>query len=326
MVDPYGRTTEERAALREQIEKVNEEAKANWDDPQWRREMAQEMTETIYWGFDHENLLSLMTELENAPFDGRVFVKEVRGLRAFWVARGGAIEASSMHAEVMEIPRDTIGFHVFEFEDKIRTNFAETQATLVQLGIQRMDAEVNKRFLALLQAAIPSSAAQYIHGAGVSLTQLNTALRQVRDESRAFEVTIVGRATMTDQIIDALLGTSTNGSGFLPETNEQMLQRGVLGTYRGAKIVTLVNWKDDQDYPFFPGNELYVIGRDASKMAFWGGLLSKEYVEDDNWYWHYLARRDFGGVVHRPERVRRIVDDSTAAGITSYQSQNTFGL
>src|SRR5262249_54387414 len=122
MVDPFGRTEDERNELREKLARVNAEANANWDDPVWRREMAQDMTETIYWGFQHENLLQLYTMVENVPFDGRSFVKEVRGLRAFWVARGGYIEQSDMHSEVFEIPRDTVGVHVEEMEDKIRTN------------------------------------------------------------------------------------------------------------------------------------------------------------------------------------------------------------
>ncbi len=313
MVDQYGRTDEERAELRAQVALVNKDAADNWDDPAWRREMAQQLTETIYEGFQHENLLSLIANTENAPFDGRVFVKEVRGLRAFWVARGGYIEASNLKAQVMELPRDTIGFHVFEFEDKLRTNFAETQTTLVDLGIQRLDAEVNLRVLRLFQAAVPSGSDYYISASGVSLDSLNTALREVRDESKSFELSIIGRSTMTDQIQDELLGTSNNGSGFIPGTNEQMVQRGVLGTYRGARIITLRNYKDDQDVSFFPANEMYVVSNDASKFAFWGGLLSKEFVEQDNWYWHYLARRDFGGVVHRPERLRRIVDTAQSA-------------
>lgn len=313
MIDPHGRDMEQRKALREARDKLNAEAAANWDDPTWRREMAQEMTETIYEGFQHENLLSLMAEVENAPFDGRVFVKEVKGLRAFWVARGGHIEASTMRAQVMELPRDTIGFHVYEFEDKMRTNFAETNTNLVDLGIQRMDAEINKRVLALFQSAIPSSSSYYLSGSGVSLATVNTALRDVREESKSFDVSIVGRSSMTEQLMDELLGNSYNGSGFLPESNEEMVRRGVLGTYRGARIITLRNYQDDEDVSFFPANEMYVVARDASKFAFWGGLMSKEYVENDNWYWHYLARRDFGGVVHRPERARRIVDTSLSA-------------
>lgn len=315
LIDPYGRSEDERKALRAKIDLVNKEAFDNWDDPAWRRMMAAELTETIYRGFEHENLLSLMTTVENAPFDGRVFIKELRGLRAFWVAKGGYIEASDMHAEVLELPRDTIGFHVYEFEDKLRTNFAETQASLVELASRRMDAEVNLRVIKLFQAAIPSTSPYYVSGNGLSLTALNSALRAIRDESREFDVTIIGRITMTDQIVEKLVASGSGGvaAGFVPESNEEMLRRGVLGTYRGARIVTLRNYSDDNKTPFFPANELYLLSSDASRFAFWGGLLSKEYVEDDNWYWHYLARRDFGGIVHHPERMRRIVDTGIAA-------------
>ena len=78
----------------------------------------------------------------------------------------------------------------------------------------------------------------------------------------------------------------------------------------GNKIITLLDHKDDQDVSFFPANELYVIGKDASKFAWWGGPMTKEYDEDDYWYWHYIFRRDFGGIVHRPERAWRILDSA----------------
>lgn len=311
LTDTLGRSEEDRKVLRDKVQQVNRYAEEHWNDPQWRREMAAEMTQTIYTGFESENILSLLSTVENAGFNDRVFVKEVRGLRAFWVARGGYIEASEIKSSVLELPRDTIGFHVYEMEDKIMTNFAETQATLVQLGIQRLDAEVNRRVLALFQAAIPASSPYYTSGSGLSLNSLNAAIRAVRDASREYQITIVGRNTMTEQIIDLL--TAGPNAGFLPETNESILRNGVLGTYRGARIVTLRNFKDDDERSFWPANEMYVIGQDASKFAFWGGLMSKEYLEDDNWYWHYLARRDFGGVVHRPARLRRIIDTAQTA-------------
>lgn len=307
-IDAFGRTTEERATVRANIDAVNADAKENWHDPAWRHSMAQEMSETILEGFDHENLLSIIAETENAPFDGRIFVSEVRGLKAHWVARGGYIEMSTLRKDTMELPRDTIGFHVGEFEDKLLTNFAETQSTLIDLGGRRLDSQVNARVLALFQAAIDSGSPYYVSGAGLGLEALNTALREVRDSSKSNDVTIIGRSTMTDQIMDNLLGGSLIGAGFLPQTNEDLIRRGVLGTYRNATIVTLVNHQDDNDVSFFPANELYVIARDASKFAFWGGMMFKEFSENDAWYWHYITRRDFGGVVHRPERARRIVD------------------
>lgn len=305
-------TTAERKELRQNIDAVNADAAANWDNPEWRKAMAQEMSEVIREGFEHESLLSLMAEVENASFNGRVTVSEVKGLKAHWVARGGYIEASTLNRQTMELPRDTIGFHVSEMEDKLMVNFAETQATLIELGQQRLDAQVNARVLALFQAASPSSNANnnYETNAGLTLEILNTMLREVRDETKSNEVAIIGRSTQTEQVMDLLLGTNLNGGAFLPETNEDMVRRGVLGTYRGAPIITLVNHKDDAGVSFFPDDELYVIGRDASKFAWWGGMMVKEYSEQDAWYWHYIARRDFGGIVHRPERFRRFVDST----------------
>ena len=52
-------------ALREAASALNEEARLNFRDPSWRFEKAAEMTEVIYEGFDHENVVSLLTEVEN---------------------------------------------------------------------------------------------------------------------------------------------------------------------------------------------------------------------------------------------------------------------
>lgn len=310
LFDKKVRDLEEVKALRAKMDILDQEARDNWNNPQWRAEMAADLTEEIYRGFTHENLLGIIAEVENANFDARIFVKEVRGLRAHWIARGGYIEASTLKANVMELPRDTIGFHVMEFEDKLLTNFSETQATLVDLAIQRMDAEVNSLVFRMFQLAAPSGGDNYLSHSGLDLDQLNAAMREVRDASLSFDISIIGRSTMTDQIQDALL--SSNSVGFLPSTSEDIQRRGVLGTYRGANIVTLKNYLDDTNTSFFPANELFVVARDASKFAFWGGLKEKEWIENDNWYWHYAARRDFGGTVHRPERLRRIVDTSIA--------------
>jgi hypothetical protein len=298
----------DRKAIRQKMDALNQEARDNWHDLQWRQAMAAEMTETIYEGFEFENLLDIMTDVERAGEFDQVYIKEVRGLRAFWIALGGDIEASTLTEDVMSVPRENLAFRVDEFEDKLLSNFAETQATVVDLGIQRMQAEVNRRFLKLIQAAIPSGSDQYISGAGLSLTALNAALREVRDESRSGDIAIIGRATMIDQIYDQV----ADGAGFWPETNEEFLRRGSLGVYRGARLVNLSNYKDDQGISFFPANELFIIGRDASKFVLWGQPKSKEWTDTD-WYWHYQARMQVGGVVHRPERARRVVDTSQVA-------------
>lgn len=305
MVDAFGRTADERALNQQMIEAANEEARQHWDDPAYRAEFAAELTESILQGFEFETLVDRWIDTERTDFNGRIFVREAGGLKAFFMARGGYIEASELTAEVAEVPRDMIGVHVYEFEDKFVTNFAESAQTMRDLAIQRMDAEVNRRVYTVLSEALPEGGPNTITAAGLSKPAVDAALRAVRDSSRSGEVVIVGRSTMTDQILDF--------EGFGNETNEEIRKRGVLGVYRGAPIVSLRNFKDEDDQPFIPANELWIMSQDTGKFGFFGGLKSKEFTENDNWYWHYLARRDSGVMVHHPERARRLVDSSQDA-------------
>lgn len=303
LIDNYGRSPEERAKAAKLIDAVNAEAKENWNNPDWRRQMAAVLTESILEGFIYESFYDQIIDVERVGFNDRVLMEEETGLEVFFIAKGGHIEASSMVSEVLEMPRDTLAFHVYEFEDKMESNFAKSAATLRSLAVRRLDAAVNQQIRALVEATVDSGSPYYISGAGLSQAALNQAIREVRDESPGNRaITIVGRAPMVDQIADF--------SGFADEALEEIRARGRLGTYHGASVVAATNYKDENGTSYSPANELFVISADAGKFAMYGGLKSKEYVEQDNWYWHYIGRQDFGGVMARPERIRRVVDTS----------------
>lgn len=302
LIDSFGRTAEQRAEQKKLMDAANAEAAENWNNPAWRREFAAALTESIMLGFEYETLTNRFIDTQTVGFNDRVLVKETKGLKAFFMARGGYIEASELHAEVTEVPRDMIGAHVYEFEDKFLTNFAETAQDLRNLVVQRIDAEVNRRVHTVLATAIDSGSPYYLDAAGIGKTTLDTAIREVRDATRTGEVVIWGRSTTVDQIMDF--------DGFSNETLEEIRQRGVLGVYRGCPIISLKNYLDEDDEPFIPENELWVTAKDMGKFAFFGGLQSKEFSEQDNWYWHYVARRDSGVLIHKPERARRLIDTS----------------
>lgn len=302
LLDNKGRTPEEREAARLLREEINEIARENWHDPEWRREMAALLTESILEGFELQTFFDQIVDVERVGFDDRVYLEEMTGLKVFYTAKGGHIEASALVSETITLPRDTLGFHVYEFEDKLRSGFAETVGRLRNLAIRRLDWGTTNAIKSLAQASIQSGSPYYIEGAGISKAALDQAIREVADESNSGVVTVFGRSTMVDQIADF--------SGFSDEALEEIRARGRLGRYRGASVVQARNFKDEEGASHVPANEMWVMSDDFGKFAFYGGLLSKEYVEDDNWYWHYLGRQDFGGVVHRPERARRIVDTS----------------
>lgn len=307
--DAFGRTADERDEIREKVRVADQLAKDNWYDEDFRKEMLKDLVEVTFEGFMHETLLDLYSTVETVGEFERITLEEVQGLEVFWTSLGGQIDNSRLTERVWELPRDLVGFAVYELEKKIRSGFSRAQSNIVSLAISQMDAEVNARLFRTLQAAIGVGSPYYSSGAGLDIADVNTGISQVGDETLEDTVAIVGRRTMIDQILDALQDNNL----FAPETNEQIIQLGVMGRYRGAPIIRLKNHKDRNEQPFFPGNELWIVGRDASKTGFWGGLTGQEWTEPGGFYWHYMATREAGFAVHRPERARRIVDESLSA-------------
>jgi hypothetical protein len=310
--DPFGSTPEQQAQYREMARALDEEARENWDNPAWHRQVAADLATSLDYGFTFNNLFGTYFRVQNVGEFDRVILKERRGLRVYYTARGGWIDETQLRTEQWEMPRDTIGFHVSEMEDKLRAGFAETISTIVNLAEQRLDAEVNRRILTTLQTAVPAGSPYYVDvTGGLTDTVVNRELREVKDAIRPngegpVPVTILGRAAMIDQLLDF-------DYGFAPETNEEIRRLGRLGTYRGANLVTLVNFTDEDGQSYFPANELWIFGGDVGRFAMYGPMLVKTWTENNVDYVHYRARKDIGGLVHHSEMSRRLVDPTAPA-------------
>lgn len=82
----------------------------------------------------------------------KILLKSVSGVRSFWVRRGGYIDGSAAKDEVIELPRDTVGFHIYEFEER---RFAWSR--MIEAMAKSMRDEVVLRVCKLVQAAVPAS-------------------------------------------------------------------------------------------------------------------------------------------------------------------------
>jgi len=301
------------ASKREDVEAYNAAkaeltaiAKERWDDPDFHREVARDIQTEVDYGFTHESLFGNYFNIQQVGFEDRIILRERKGLRVFFTSRGGYIEESQMKDEQWELPRDTFGFHVSEHLDKLRVNFGDTIEDLVVHGTNRMEAEVYRRALALMQAAIPNGSPYYTSAAGVSKATIDAQLRAVADSVKPdgtgfVPLTIMGRATMVDQISDF-------DHGFDPEAKAEIRLKGQHGVYRGANIVRLHNYIDEDDKAYIPANELWIFGGNVGKFALYGDSQVKTWDENTVDYRHYRARRDMGGLVNHPEQARRIID------------------
>lgn len=312
-MDPFGRPSREAIDEYERLKaSLNEEARANWDDDKWHREVAAVVASRLDYGFQFENLFGSYFQVSNVGEFDTVELTERRGLKVFYTSRGGYIEESQLKTERWTLPRDTIGFHVSEHDDKLRANFAETIESLVSLAEQRLDAEINRRMFNLLQAAIPNVSPYYVASAGLSATELNDAIRDVGDSIKPngagrAPITVIGRAAMVDAVSDII---GSGAGNFTEAAAEELRARGMVGTYRGANVVRVFNYTDENDDSYIPANELWVFGGNVGQFAFYGGMQTKSWEENTVDYRHYRGRRDIGGLIHHPEQARRIVDSS----------------
>lgn len=300
---------DENAELRRQMAALDAEAREHWWDQGWRKEKITDMATVIYEGFKHENLIGQMADVENVAEGEAITVEEITGSGVVHTAIGARIKESSITERVWALPQDYLGYHLVELEEKMQSGFAKKSGQIINLAVQQMDAGVNKRFIEMIRMAIPDTSDYYGEANGLSLPMLQGYIAEVQDEVGAEDVTIFGRHTMVNQIVTELL----DQNGFTPETNEQMLRNGVLGTYLGAKIIKLRNYRDRYRRPFIPGNELYVAAKGATKVGFWGGLFQQEWDEPGGWYWHAHGRRKLGMAVRKREYIRRIVDTGRGA-------------
>lgn len=311
-MDPFGRPAAEAVEEYTRLKgALNEEARQNWNNEQWHREVAAVVASRLDYGFQFENLFGSYFQAETVGEFDEVELTERRGLKVFYTSRGGYIEESQLKTERWKLPRDTVGFHVSEHTDKLRANFAETIEELVRLSEMRLDAEINRRMFNLLQAAIPNVSPYYVASAGLSSSELNAAIRNVMDAVKptgqgAVPITIIGRAAMIDKVSDIVAA----GAAFADAAAEELRARGMVGSYRGANVVRVFNYTDENGASYIPANELWVFGGTVGKFAFYGGTQTKSWEENTVDYRHYRGRRDIGGLIHHPEQARRIVDSS----------------
>lgn len=311
VANPWGQDPEALAAYKKERDELNAMARDNWDNPEFHRQVAADIQSVVDYGFIYESLFPTYLNIDVVGEFDRVTLRERRGLKVFYTSRGGYIEESQLRSEVWELPRDTMGFHISEHIDKLRANFADTIEDLVGLGKARLEAEVHRRVLTLMQAAVPNTASNYLSTNGLTKAQLTTALSAVKDQIKPdgqgpVPITILGRSQMTDKIADF-------DYGFDPEANALIRTQGRLGVFRGANVVNLHNYQDENGVAYVPANEMWVFAGNVGKFAAYGGLQVKQWDENTVDYRHYRARKDFGGLVHHPEQAFRIVDTSVTA-------------
>jgi hypothetical protein len=307
-----GKSTPEALAEYNRVKAaLNQEALDNWHNPAWHREQAAILEERFDFGFQFDNLFPTYFETETVGEFDQVTFTERRGMKVFSTARGGYVDETELQTERWTLPRDSMGFHVKESDWRLRANYAETLEQLAELGTQRMDAEINRRIFTMLQASVPSNSPYYINASGGLTKQiLDQALRGVLDAPRANNVgrqglTIIGRSGPIDEVSNVI--TNSSNGVFDPEGTALIREKGFIDVYKGANVIRLQNFTDENDQSYIPDDELWVFGGTVGKFVKYGGVRVNSWAENTVEYRHIQARLDIGGAIFYPRFARRII-------------------
>lgn len=306
---PVAQMTPEQQAEYAALQKaLNEQAQANWEDPAFHRQVAADLSTNLTYGFTTpaNPFGQYIAQKTVGEFD-REIITERRGLKVYFTARGGHVDETKMRTEKWSVERDTMGFHLVEFYDNVRANFAQIFSDIRTLAEARLRSEQWRRFLQLAQAAVPSTSAYYSEGAGLSESVLKDAVDRLSEEivpdgTGESPITIIGRGPMVNQILDF--------AGFSESIKDEIQRTGRLGVWRGANIVKLRHWADEDNVSFFPANELWVLGGNAGRFINFGGVRVNEWTDNELEYSHVVGRAAIGANLMHPEYTHRIIDTS----------------
>lgn len=295
---------------------LDEEAKENWDNPAWHREVAATISSTLTYSYQFNFSTGPYFDTRNVgEFDDVEIVEEQDGVKVFFTARGGYIEESQPRRSRYKVPRDTMGFHVSEFEDKVRAGFSDSVDSVASQGRTALNTEANRRLFTVLNAAISVGAGnETAAGGALTKAMVDDALISVRDAIRPdpqgpVPVTIIGRAASVD-LLTELTSNHTWGAGANFGLNESAAEEarrnGYIGTYKGANVVVLINYTDADGTSYVEDDSLWVLGGNAGVFVNYGGVRAKSWVENTSDYYHIRARQDIGVLVNQAQLVHKV--------------------
>lgn len=294
------------AELAAKMEAANKEARENWGDPRWHKEQAALIAEAVDVGFTNPEVFRGVLRFRNLDRNDKLIHRTRKGLKIYASAHGGYVDESTLSTDSFEAPKSPMAWHVVASEDDMISDYAVQMAELVGLARQAEQAEIVRRQLLLLQAAVPVGSPFYVDATGTGLTKavLDAAIRGVADADRPgggilpTQITVIGRAAAVDAISDF--------TGFSDTQRDEINANGWLGRYRGARINRLLNWTDGDGVSYQPENEVWVVSDDAGDFARFGQARVNTWTENELDKTHTKSRREVGGFIAYPQNVRRI--------------------
>jgi hypothetical protein len=282
-------------------EETNAELAAHFSHPGNRgdlEELAYDVFNQAWADAMSEDIVPKIIEVKNAGLTDIDYIDEdLRGMRAYWQGKGGQILSDVVRYERTLMPREEMVTAIDIHLDEIRANFWGPLANLQGQANEKLRQLPTMRLVELVQAAI-NAGTYYGTFAASTLTaaQLDSIIDEVAAKSGG-EVSILGTRIATRYLAGV-------GMEFGQNVAEQVFRTGQIGQYKGNPVVQVENFEDFAGNFVLPNDELWIVGRKAGRLTFYGGDAKVQTLQLPSFYLRWETAKDAGMLLYGAQKGR----------------------
>lgn len=246
-----------------------------------------------YWSTPGaEDIVQTLIEVKTVGKGDTDFIEEdVRGMRAYFQGKGGQIRSDIQRAERLQMPREELVTAIDLHADDIELNFWGTLSSLQSQAAAKVSTAPAQKLVDLIVASVQSGAT-YLSAAAATLadTQVDPVLDAVAIKSGG-QATIFGT-------LSAVRKFANVGLDFGPAIQGRIFDSGTVAQYKGYPVVQLANWEDFEGRFVMPNDELYIVGKNAGRLTWYGGQAKSQVLQLPSFYRRFESARDVGMSVY----------------------------
>lgn len=250
-----------------------------------------------------QDIVGTLIDTKTVGLGDSDFIEEdLRGMRAYFQGKGGQIRSDIIRYERAQMPREELVTAIDMHQDQILTDFWGSLGALQAQAKEKLREAPAQRLIQLIQQSVIGGAS---YGTFAAATLTDTQLDPILDAVGAMSgghVTIFGTTIAIRKLANV-------GLDFGATMQERIFQSGVIATYKGYPVLQLSNWEDFAGGFVLPDNELYIIGRNAGRLTWFGATPKVQFLQLPSFMRRWETARDVGISVYGAAkgRIGRIV-------------------
>jgi hypothetical protein len=217
-------------------------------------------------------------------------------MRAYWQGKGGQILSDVIRYERTTMPREEMVTAIDMHLDEIRSNFWGP--------IDNLKAQANEKLRRCRRCAWSSWSRRPSPRARSSGPSPRDAVGDPGRLDHRRGGRAVRRRGVDPRHAHRDRYMANVGLEFGQNVAEQVFRTGQIGQYKGNPVVQVENFEDFAGNYVLPNDELWIVGRRAGRLTFYGGDAKVQTLQLPSFYLRWETARDAGMLLYGAQKGR----------------------